>query len=43
MLRDLCVATVDLELKRVRLIMDDVEGAIADRASGLAHGAFSRQ
>ncbi|CAE7615312.1 ABCB27 [Symbiodinium natans] len=30
-LRDLCVATVDLELKRVRLIMDDVEGAIADQ------------
>ena len=32
-LRDLCVATVDLEMRRVRLIMDDVEGAIADLAS----------
>ncbi|CAE7797354.1 ABCB27, partial [Symbiodinium sp. CCMP2456] len=29
-LRDLCVATVDLENRRVRLIMDDVDGAIAD-------------
>ena len=27
-LRDLCIATVDVEMKRVRLISDDLEAAI---------------
>jgi len=29
-LRDLCVATVDLEARRVRLIVDEIDSAIAD-------------